>query len=402
MSFQVNGETWQPKTATEHADSIIDRVNAILQENNTLDSEGNVIQLRKNYGNALYLLALGDGERMADNDANLSKSINSFNIELCDDQQIENLLPIAAITRNPGSYSTLILTVTASANNGCTIPKGTKAPFEDVNFVVQNDVVLTAGATQNIETICDTIGPVAVLTGEVNSFETSIPNLESVTNPQSSVPGTSPETTNTLRRRILSGNTIRYSLDGVKTALEELTGVNYARVYFNYNNTATMTLTGGVVVQPRTAYIVIFGSSPDIASVYAEYMNAPTQNAENAGDNAKVQNYVTSSGQKIPIYYDAAIEQTVYVKIVLKENAEVGNQINNQLKKDLILSSANWKIGEEITSLVTSVPFGDISYTEVAYTLVSTDGEIWQNIIETGCNVVPRVNDASIIIEQEA
>ena len=82
MSFKINNETWQPKTAVEHADLIIDKINALLQENNVTDKDGNIIQLNKNYGNALYLLALGDGERFADNDAALSKAIDSFGYTL--------------------------------------------------------------------------------------------------------------------------------------------------------------------------------------------------------------------------------------------------------------------------------------------------------------------------------
>lgn len=400
MSFVYNGQTWQPQTATEHADNIIDRINQLLQENNIKDENGNIAQLKVNYGNAFYLLALGDGDRFAQNDEKLTRAKNSFNIELCDDQQIENLLPIAAMTRNPGSYSTLILTVTASENNGCVIPAGTRAPFENVNFVVQEEVVLTAGATQNILTVCDTLGPVAVLTGEVSEFETTIANLASVTNPQSSIPGTSPESTNELRQRLIKGDTIKYSLDGVKNALEELTGVTYARVYFNYNNTATIELPGGVEVQPRTAYIVIHGDSPDIAKVYSEYMNAPTQNAPGATTTAKEQNYVTNSGQAIPIKYDAAAEKNIYVKVMLKADAEAGTQVDNQVKRDLILSSAAWQIGEEITSLLTSVPFANVNYTDVAYTLVSEDGEEWTNKIDIDCNVIPRVTDATVIIDQ--
>lgn len=400
MSFKIGNEIWQPQTATEHATKIINAINELLQINGIKDAEGNIAQLKPNYGNALYLLALGDGDRFAANDEKLTKAINSFNVELCDDQQIENLLPIAAMTRNPGSYSSLILTVKASDLNGCVIPAGTKAPFENVNFVVQEEVVLTAGATQNIVTICDTLGPIAVLAGEVDAFETKIANLDSVINPTSSIPGTSVESTNELRQRLIKGDTIRYSLDGVKNALEELTGVTYARVYFNYNNTATITLPGNVVIDPRKAYIVIHGQSDDIAKVYSEYMNAPTQNAPGATETARSQNFVTESGQAIPIYYDIATEKEVFVKVVLKKDAEAGNQVNNQIKRDLIISSAAWKIGQEITSLVTSVPFANINYTDVAYTLVSEDGEDWVNEIEVGCNVVPRVTDASIIIEQ--
>lgn len=399
--FKVGNETWQPKTASEHTEKIIETINQLLQQNNIKDANGNIAQLKVNYGNALYLLALGDGDRFATNDEKLSQAINSFNVELCDDQQIENLLPIAAMTRNPGSYSVLYLTVKASDRSGCVIPAGTKAPFENVNFVVQDDVVLSAGVTQTIRTVCDTLGPVAVLSGEIKDFDTQIANLESVINPQSSIPGTSPESTNELRQRLIKGDTIKYSLDGVKNALEELTGVTYARVYFNYNNSSTITLPGNVIVQPRTAYIVIHGNSPDIAKVYSDYMSAPTQNAANtAADNKKSQDKVTNSGQAIPIKYDLATEKDIYVKVVLKKDAEAGTQVDNQVKRDVIIASAKWQIGEEITSLLTSVPFANINYTDVAYTLVSENGTTWQNKIDIGCNVVPRVKDATIIIEQ--
>lgn len=282
MSFKINGETWQPKTAAEHADAIINQINTLLQENNVQDSSGNVVQLKKNYGNALYLLALGDGQRFAENDAELSKAIDSFNIELCDDQQIENLLPIAAITRNPGSYSTLQLVAKASEDGDCFIPAGTKAPYGDVNFVTQTDTLISANSTQIVNTVCDTLGPVVVLSGEITEFETDIANLESVENPTSSVPGVSPETTNALRQRLLKGDTIKYSLDGCKRALEELTGISHARIYFNINPEDDLTLPGGVVLPPRTAYIVVLGSSDKIADTYAEYMNAQTMNDPDA------------------------------------------------------------------------------------------------------------------------
>jgi uncharacterized phage protein gp47/JayE len=491
MSFKIDGVTWTPKTAVEHADLIIDKINALLQENNVTGKDGNIIQLNKNYGNALYLLALGDGERFADNDAALSQAIDSFNIELADEQQIENLLPIAAITRNPGSYSTLKLTVTASEDGPCTIPAGTKAPFEDMNFVTQTEAIIPAGHTQTLDTVADVIGPVVVLTGEVTAFDTEIANLESVENLVSSVPGNAAETTDSLRRRILKGQTIPYSLDGVKIALEELTGVNHARVYFNYNVDGNLTLPGDIEIYPRTAYIVINGQSDELAKTYAKYMSAPTQNIGDptgskttvvvtfvagdgtislgageasfiydgvtftntasvsiaAGDSAAVtfeaeevgpvyipedsiypgdmtpqvenllsttnaastpgtaktaweQDYTTESGQLIPIKYDTAAETTIYVRIYIQEGAETGDQITNQLKKDLIKSSAAWMIGQNITSLVTSVPFDGCTYTTVAFTQVSTDGENWGNIIEVPANSIPRVIDETIDVQE--
>lgn len=490
MSFKINGETWTPKTAVEHADLIIDQINELLQDNAVKDKDGNIVQLKKNYGNALYLLALGDGQRFAENDAALSQAINSFNIELADEQQIQNLLPIAAITRNPGSYSTLQLVAKASDDGQCVIPAGTKAPFQDVNFVVPEEVVISAGSTAIVNTVCDTLGPVVVLKDEVTSFENDIANLESVSNPTSSVPGIAPETTDALRRRLLAGDTIKYSLDGCKGALEELTGINHARVYFNYNTTEDMTLPGGVEVAPRTAYIVVLGSSDKIAETYAEYMNAPTQNDANAQgtystvvvtitakadgnavlpadttvtydghvfeidsattiaagtsqdveftctewgeyevpalgitaldqeitnvdtvynmnpavpgspDPKHSQDWITSSGQAIPIKYDDAKKTNIYIKIYLEKNADAGVNVENQIKKDLIYASANWQIGETVTQVLTCAPFVNCLYTQVAYAKISKDGVTWDDVLEMNANEIPRVTDGTISVEQ--
>ena len=490
MSFQIDDETWQPKTAIEHADLIIDKINQLLQENNITDKDGNIVQLNKNYGNALYLLSLGTGERFAVNDASLSQAIDSFNIELCDDQQIENLLPIAAITRNPGSYSTLKLTVTASEDGPCVVPAGTRAPYENINFVTQVEAIIPAGHTQTIDTVADTIGPIVVLSGEVTEFDAEISNLQSVENLVSSIPGNAAETTDSLRRRIIRGQTVPYSIDGVKLALEELTGINHARVFFNVYPDSPITLPGGIVLQPRTAYIVINGDSAQIAETYAKYMNAQTQNAPGASPTgspttvnlnvtagiegatvpagttfvydgvtfetdvdtaiaatgtetilftattvgaviipsgmitafdqmvpgvvnitnaastpgidktAYTQDYVTASGQIIPIKYDKSVNERVYVKIILAEGLSADDQVINQLKRDLISASAAWVIGENITSLITGSPFIDCNYTTVAYTQVSLDGSNWSNVIDTPANAIPIVGDDTITVEE--
>ena len=490
MSFKIGGKSWKPKTTVEHADHIIESVNELLKQNGVKDVHGKIVQLKKSFDNALYLLALGDGNRFADNDEKLLQAINSFNIDLCDDAQIENLLPIAAITRNPGSFSTLRLTVKASNDGDCIISAGTKAPYANVNFVVREKAVISAGSAQVIETVCDTIGAIAVLSGEVKSFDRQIANLESVENRESSIPGVAAETTNELRRRLILGDTIKYSLDGCKGALESLTGISYARIFFNFNTKTSITLTGGVILKPRTAYVVVHGESPKIAETYALYMSAPTQNspiakgtystvgitigAANTGtavipegtsavyeghtfktneevsisagtekkvmftctkvgavnvpragiteltqtiehvvsvvnrepaipgmDNpAKVQNWTSASGQTIPVYYDVAGEKRIYVKVFLSEGADNGSQIRNQIKRDLILSSANWKIGDSVTQLLTSAPFIHCTYTKVSYTQVSTDGKKWDSVVEVDCNTIPRVSDATIIVEQ--
>nr|DAG85769.1 MAG TPA: Baseplate J like protein [Caudoviricetes sp.] len=489
MGFKINDTEWLPQTTQEHATAWMEEINALLEANNVTDENGDIVKLSQNFASALYLQVLAGASRLEKNDEKLNAGINSLNVEACDDQQIENLLPIAAITRNTGSYSTLTLTVTADTENVCVIPAGTKAPFKNVNFIVQTEIILQPGTTQNIATVCDTIGAIVVLKGEITAFETQIPNLAGVVNNVSSVPGNNAETTASLRQRIIKGNTIPYSLDGVKIALENITGVNHARVFFNYNTSGILTLAGGIELQPRTAYVVINGESDSIAETYAKYMNAPTQNAPGASDtgsyttveilvtagsgNATVpkgtsflydgmtfksdsekivsagstasvsftavdvgpvtipagavtafdtnienavnitnkasvpgiaktaysQNYISGSGQTIPIKYDKAENEIVFVKVFIAKTGESGSQIENQIKRDLIAASASWIIGQNITSLLTSAPFADCTYTEVAYTQVSKDGETWVNLIETSVNAIPRVSDDTITVE---
>lgn len=398
MSFSYNNQTWVPETTAEHANSMMNKINSLLQENNITDDDGNIIQLSENFANAMYLLVLASAQNQAEFDEKLSNAINSFNVALCDDQQILNLLPIAALTRNMGSYSTLKLSCTASANNACTIPAGTRAPYGDVFFVTQTEALIPAGQTQEVLTVCDTVGAVTVLTGEVTSFENSIPNLDNVVNNESSVPGKAAESVNSLRQKLIKGNTIKFSIDGCRDAIESLVGINYCRIYFNYNNGANMILTGGVTVLPRHAYIVVYGESDKIAETYVKYMNAPTQNGVVGQEEEQI--WYTSSGQEFPIKYDNAEEQEIYVKIMLRESSDASDNVENQLKRDLIAESANWEIGVNVTDLMTSYIYQNCSYAQVAYTEVSDDGETWGNIVEIGANVLPRITDANITVEQ--
>ena len=400
MGFQINGAEWLPESTAEHAQNIMAETNRLLEEQDIRDEDGNLVRLTQSFANALYLLVLAAAARFKDNDDKLNAAIDSFNISVCDDQQIENLLPIAAVSRNSGSYSTLVLAVTASEDGDCVVPAGTRAPYLDGYFVVKETTVMSAGNTVNIDTVYDKIGSVAVLAGEVDHFENTVPNCESVTNPTSSVPGVEPETTPELRRRILRGETIKYSLDGCRLALEELTGIAYAQVYFNFFSDSTDELPGGVVLEPRTAYIVISGESDKIAETYAQYMSAPTQNADETAPEAHSQDYVTASGQIIPIKYDTATEKYIYVRVSIKNTAEYNTQVVNQIKRDLILSSASWHIGEQITAALCTAPFVGINYTEVAYVEVSADGNTWTATIESDCNAIARVRDNTIQVVQ--
>ena len=155
----------------------------------------------------------------------------------------------------------------------------------------------------------------------------------------------------------------------------------------------------GAIVIPADS-ITLEDLEPSIDNL----VNATNNEASTPGipKTAYEQNYITASGQTIPIKYDSSDNQIVFVKVVYKvESDSAGeDEITNQLKRDLIASSASWTIGQTVTSLLTSSPFTNITYANVAYTQVSTDGETWQNAIDISANSIPIVNDSSIFVEQ--
>ena len=136
----------------------------------------------------------------------------------------------------------------------------------------------------------------------------------------------------------------------------------------------------------------------EITNVEAAYNMQPA--IPGSGDPKHSQDWVTSSGQVIPIKYDDAKKTNIYIKVYLEKNADAGTQVDNQIKKDLIYASADWQIGETLTQVLTCGPFVDCSYTDVAYAKISKDGSNWYDVLEMNANEIPRVTDATISVEQ--
>jgi repressor of nif and glnA expression len=107
-----------PSTTTEHAQAMLAYINV------SVAPLGIVFKAR--ITNIVWLLCLGCGSLAAAFDVLLYAAYNSFNIALCDDDQILNLLPVAGTARIPGSASTLVVTFSAASTGPLTVPIGTQ------------------------------------------------------------------------------------------------------------------------------------------------------------------------------------------------------------------------------------------------------------------------------------
>jgi hypothetical protein len=198
---------------------------------------------------------------------------------------------------------------------------------------------------------------------------------------------------------------IYITASGGNAEIPEGTYFIYDNVQFTIDEAITVadgtTESVGFTANEVGAITIPANSVTSFANVIANVSNVTNaKSVEGLNKTAYKQEYITESGQSIDINYDKATNVQVFVKVVLaKGENNDSEQIRNQIKRDLISSSAEWVIGQDVTSLITSSPFINCSYAEVAYTLVSTDGETWGNRIETACNSIPHLSDSTIIIE---
>ena len=359
MSWTVNGVTWTPQSAATHAQTQL----------NYLNSLAITPQLTASPTNAIWLNFLGSGSLQQNYDAELYAASQSFNVATCDDNQVLNLAPVTGTSPLPATYSSALVNVTASSSGSATVTAGTKIPFQSINFVVTITTVIPASTTASVFTVADTTGPYLALAGQLNAFSSSVTNVASVTNPGNSSQGSNSETTQAFRQRLINGNgTVNWDLDGTILAIRALPGVVAANVYFNVSTVNNLTLPGAVVIPPRYASIVIQGSdvSGQLPLTYAKRMTAPTQGAYSG-------NWTSLSGQVIPIYYNSATTQSVYVKVYYDTSQTYQPGFDVLIQNAIVGLNGALTIGQAVTSQLVSSVLDNFNYATITGITVSID-----------------------------
>lgn len=387
MSFSYNNETWTPKSSNEHAVDLLNNINTVLSSN------GITNLLKALLTNAIWIVCLALGAVRASFDQILYRAQNSLNIEMCDDNQILNLLPIAGTELIEGSYSIVTISVTASSEGSCIVPAGSQLPYiNGVLFETTEELTVLSEATGTVTAVCDTKGFIEVAVGQLNSFISNITNLQSVTNLAEALPGRSDETPSDAKKRLIDGKTIDNNVDGTIKALRTLAGVNSAQVFFNPSSTTNLILAGSITLLPRHAYIVILGASELIAQTYVERMTAETQGGE-------TQIYTTLSDQDFEVNFDYATSQDAYIKIFIPHDLELTLSESNALKQVIISDQVNAFIGQVLTSKYINNLFKDFNSFEISGASVSLDGLSYSERATIDANKYPMFTAENIVIE---
>lgn len=109
-----------------------------------------------------------------------------------------------------------------------------------------------------------------------------------------------------------------------------------------------------------------------------------------------VQPYVTASGQLIPIQYDIATPQNVYVTVYYDANSV--SSVNFTGSIALILTSMGWSIGQPVTSALILAALANFPYCRITGAQVSLDNTNWHNEVLPNGNSMPTILTGNITV----
>jgi hypothetical protein len=361
--FTLNGSPWTVQSTQQHATNILANMNSLLQAQS-------LSPIIATTGNILWFEILAAAQEIAERvDQPLSAAKNSFDIANCDDNQIYSLLSIAGTSLIPASYSSMNVTFTAASTGSLTVPSGSHVLISGMSnkFITQSTIVVPANQSLSVYTIADTTGPIIVVSGQVSGLLESYANFGSVVNTTACSVGSNIETAAQARARLLQGNVIQNNLNGLILALRSLPGVQGANAYFNYLLTASSltTVSGLLSLPPRTAYMVIYGSSPNIASTYWNIMNAPTYGTQS-------QTVVTLSNQSFVINYDYAVPVNIYVQVFIQSSSIKNSSYVGALYT--ALANIPVSMGQLLTSEYMINQLSSYNFATIEGVLLSTNG----------------------------
>lgn len=178
---------------------------------------------------------------------------------------LSGLVQLNGIRRKAGTYSTVVVNITGSAN--LALPVGLKFGSMDGTtvFILPAVTLDNSGNAMGIIATASTIGPVTALAGTLTNIITPYPGFNTITNPSDAIPGTAEENDTQLRNRQQNSTMTTSSslIESVYSALLNLNGVAYARVYQNITG---VTDSRGIPAKSIAA-VVSGGADADIAQV---------------------------------------------------------------------------------------------------------------------------------------
>lgn len=354
---ELDGIEYEIKDAAQNADDMLGYINDYCSAHNIVNSKGEVIYIEKNRTNPLYMVLYGLGYLVQGIQTLIYSAACSLNIARASDRQLLDICDVVGMTRNAATKTTIQAQVFCKGPNdfsGVTpsnvgihittdMSVTLKSGSDDIVFHPAFEVHIGLDESAIIILVAEQGGSYAFTANSFKDFDSPLPYLQKIVS-EAAVSGHAEETIPELRQRLLNRTKSYPITQRTSEAIQELDGVTFAKVEFNYNTISPKTI-GTIVLPPRSALLLVQGYSDEIAEVYYRYMLAETCNV--AGRSLK-QAWKGRQGQSYDVYITPPVQRAVFIRIVTDD--ELAGQTENDIRLNICKLAIDMEIGESLSA----------------------------------------------------
>lgn len=278
------------------------------------------------------------------------------------------LAPLMAKRRRGAVFSSVRLTVTADAN-GTTIPAGSivSQSAGATKFATISDITVAPSGSEFVTAFATEAGALTGAAGTITVIDTPVFGWASVTNADDASIGRTQETAAQLRFRMLATSAAPGGSPlGIYTAMTELDGVTYARVY--ENKTDAVDAAG---IPPHSIFpIVDGGTDEEIAAellrVVAAGINYATSSDIAGPDWVSVVLQNPANLQDETVWFARPTDTNAAIVVTIETDSEFPADGIARIKDAIIEYATTWPVGKTLYSSrlynpVNTVPGIDIN-----------------------------------------
>ena len=256
---------------------------------------------------------------------------------------LDNLASLLGLTRKAATKSVIASSgVTLTGTPGTVVPIGTRFSVSATGkqFELLSAVTIGGGGTITTNATAVLTGPTAAAIGALDTIDTPVAGLSSITNTVAATVGTNEETDEELRERRSSSlsATGRATVNSLFSRIGDLDGVTSIRVIENS--------TGAVVSgqDPHSVQVVVLGGTTQ--EILDEIWESKPAGIATYGTSSGT--VTDGAGDTHTVKYTVPTTVTIHIKVTLTTDSSYPTDGADQVKQQILLALANGLTESEV------------------------------------------------------
>ena len=289
---------------------------------------------------------------------------------------LDDLVALAGITRNAGTFSTVTLTLTGTPTTAVALGSQFRDPSSGTLWATTAAAVIGGGGTVDVAASPTVVGPLIALAGTITEIVTPIGGVTAVTNALDSTPGSESETDAALRVRFIasfrSGG--GSSDEAIRAVLLQVTGVTEAFVVSNRSDS-----TDSEGRPPHSLEAIVRGAT-DQAVLDALWTAIPA-GIEPYGTN--VSGTVTDSlGNSQPMAFTRPTNVNIWVEVVYEPDlGAVESTIEAAAELEILVEGTTLNTGDDVVPFKFKQAIETAGFRRLAFFVGRSSGPSTEDIV---------------------